>query len=47
MPSMSASRVRKMCGIWVDDHSVISPVIGIGWASTPRGSMAFGISRGW
>jgi hypothetical protein len=36
-----------MCGIWVDDHMVISPVAGVGCTSTPRGSIALGISRGW
>ena len=35
-----------MCGIWVADHSVTSPV-GPTCARRPRGSIAFGIRRGW
>jgi hypothetical protein len=36
-----------MCGIWVADHTVISPVAAIGAQTTARGSIALGISRCW
>ena len=35
-----------MCGTCVADQSVTSPP-GSGRATTPRGSIAFGISGGW
>ena len=35
-----------MCGTCVAEYSVVSPS-GPGTASMPRGSIAFGISRGW
>ena len=45
MPSVSASMIRRMCGIWVADHIVIcSPV---GSTTVERGSMNAGISRCW
>ena len=46
MPSTSCSAKRRMCGTCVADQSVTSPV-GPTCASTPRGSIAFGMSRGW
>ena len=47
IPRTPASVSRRMCGIWVDDQSVSSPVPGISCASAPRGSIALGISRCW
>ena len=47
IPTTIASSVRAMCGICVADQSVNSPVAGTGWQTTPRGSIAFGISRCW
>ena len=45
MPSVSASIVRRMCGICVADHMVTpSPT---GWTTVERGSMNAGMSRCW
>ena len=45
MPRISAMKNRRMCGIWVDDHTVsCSPV---GSTTTLRGSMKAGMSRCW
>ena len=45
MPSIAAIIVRRMCGFCVDDQIVIVPLPGSKWATTPRGSIAFGTSR--
>ncbi len=34
-----------MCGIWVADHIVKSPIAVFGWTRIARGSMAFGMAR--
>ena len=44
-PVMSASMIRRMCGICVADHIVGSPTPGS--TTTLRGSMKEGINRCW
>jgi hypothetical protein len=45
MPQVMAWVVRTMCGIWLAVYIVNSPIATFGSTTTPRGSMAFGISR--
>ena len=47
MPMTSAYAVRMMCGAWVEETTVTSPVSGEISQTTPRGSIAVGISRCW
>ena len=42
---MIVSVVRRMWGIWVDENTVYSPIDGVTSTTTPRGSIAFGMSR--
>ena len=46
IPSVSANSTFATWGICVVDHTVKSPVEGTDCATTARGSIAFGISRG-
>ena len=46
MPVAIDNPTRQMCGICVADTKVNSPAAGIPYARHPRGSIAFGISRG-
>ena len=45
IPVTSAMRTRRMCGICVDDQTVISSLMPIGAATTDRGSMKVGMRR--
>ncbi len=45
MPSVSASIVRRMCGIWVADQTVTPSLLGC--TTVERGSMNDGMSRCW
>lgn len=47
IPVVPASVTLAMCGIWVAVTSVHSSTGGTPYARQPRGSIAFGISRGW
>ena len=47
IPVTTEQRKRTMCGFWVVFQRVSSPVARLYWATAPRGSIAFGISRCW